>query len=1486
MIISNIDNLIDKIIDDFYFSEITKKTIQKDIDKNPNFSKSIDNILGQIDEYDKKINKTEIINLVGEGENTITVQNTIIKYIGFYLFITIFINYAGTTKQYLNNLFEITRNKENNKIKIHNFFTSESNSIIIKLNKFVTDIIKLLNSDKKQLQTLSTDNNYIPVFRYLNNIGNEIINKYFKSDDQNKNCHNIIKTVIINEIYKKHDKTPLNLILEQASNSKTEFTYIDIIISKNTNITLDAIDKVLTIKEKKNNVLDILNTILEKETNITTIISKTLDINKKINNLISSNILVPIVNDFLLYHKDNEKYDSQTFKMNSHDKKLSVTKVKYIVDKVNMVEKYNNTETEREKEKIDKLWYIPNLYYQTILINYNENINIINKIKTNEMLGSVNEYYKDIIDISYYPYINFKDQTDYYVRTNLEKSITTLRKPYKTLLSYHTSAKSRPIDIIGFLIKPESVSLECIKNNNNYVNTYNDFLNSLNEIILKNKTNFNPFIWLFNLDNDKIKHNTYEQMTTKMDVTRHMIGNLYDKIIKIVYQLIIQILNKQKTKSIQFAMKISNLIQNRFVKIPESCDLYKKLLNHIYYEKNDYIEPTINKKIQEKKQEIIHLPTSKTLNYDNNKKIKIKKTKPKTQQIVTQTEDVLYTCQHNITWNKIKLQNKNASITTDILEIFLKQYVVINENNEYFCKSCGFNINIREFEVEGNFNTITGQFIPIGYQLNLNLHELPEYSNLHRVINNIDNYIEKIALIANIQLYFGKNTKNKRYILIKNIIDVIIENNAYFLNSSKKNTLDSQNYGVVSNIGNLFQIGFELENNIYENQTESNIIANKYKKNYILTYIIIQILLELNDSHILLLRFGDKICNYQMYEEKAFNLLSLNKIVINKSGDTEQITNYNLLSYLVYYFACILSKYQIWEFDSEIQNQQKNKIFVIKIKIIIDHIIFALNTVLINYNQHTKLMDFANKFFIKLNTMFNEKFILKNTKQEKLTENKIINKLEPIDLFTNAITQNIRKTIYLNKRTRRAFTNLSKTRNSKTFDISNINDKINKMRQKIITNDIFVYLCNTKNSNFDQNFCNKIKKNELTNNLYYEFVKYLKIFYNTNRLNKLYDIIQEKHQKHDLFLQNKFKEYKNIEISNLTNLIKNIAGEKINVNLKYYDVENDIITINNDYNNNLLKQPIILFNNIFNPKNEFKIIKNFDNLSNKYEFIYSYNLNKHNVYYDISSYTLLGYKQNNEIIKIKYNSSGLNVTFSIYHQLKLLGFEHLHYLNTHIQDIFIIRHANLKNIINYIIKLFNSVFHNNIKYDPEINEFEHKLITKYYDKFKNIKKNKLFDNWEQFDLLTPTKITDTLINISSYVNVYNITDLDLNGNLIVKFLISEISDLLNINENRINKINIIHFFIELLQYVFNYYNKDSHKQLLSLKQFSYKLNSSIYVYDNTEMNYLSNAVLDNSNETGEFIDNEIQIDQNTQDAIDDAEEENELLEDFNTSDDD
>lgn len=835
-----------------------------------------------------------------------------------------------------------------------------------------------------------------------------------KQKDKMIQAHNIVKLVLIQKLYLKADKNDIIKILESESISTGESIYIDIVIPLEKSVDLIDIESMLSQEDIEQgiakNIYDIISKgeMMYQQQFLQTTESKILS-------LINSGFLIPISEDFMLYHKDSEKYDSSK----QDNKKKDSLRIKYILDKISATENYySNTDPKKSNANI----YAPMANRFAITVNENEDLKIINKLlKHGGKNTEGNEYYSELLHYRKYPYINFKDfkkngfpmifnSTKTVVRSvSFDKSGETRQQP-RNQIQLRVGSNEQQVNIVGFMINTSNVPIECmmVKQLQEITNVYDDFLSSVTNSILSGKSSVTG--WLFDLDNDNTKIDTYEQFDKieQAEKCKLICAKLSDDIIDTIYKKIINVLNGHDELSFYDAFKIVDQIMKVTMKIPEVDPKFieiKKIIFHKIYEK--YVPQ------YDKKDDIIYGLYGETLKLPN---IPIIQEPPILYINLTHDEHVATTnydeviggliCQHFVTWSNILLQRKVSDAKyVDMLYEFMQTFVVENEDFDYVCKSCGSLLDIKKYVSEGTYDEGTQRFIPYSIPMNVSLEDLPEYRKYNIVIRNIDNLINRIAENINIPYLIGSSLTQKinRTTMVKDTIDLLLINNSLLRkNFKERNETATKIYGINRDLSNLF--AFELENSIFLFTPGKEKDYYKYiKHNNIVAYIMFLILLELDESHIAFLS-SDKVCNYNLYSKFGDMMLDGLKLRINSSGDIRNVTDYPVLCYLIYISTCILSKYPIWHHDTEVT---KKKVSPIKQKIMIHTIIDVINCVLEyateNKNKHIYEI-IHSKFNNKLRSTYANSDFMKRLKDENLKN---------LPQFTKAVGKELVKPIIL-----------------------------------------------------------------------------------------------------------------------------------------------------------------------------------------------------------------------------------------------------------------------------------------------------------------------------------------------------------------------------------------------------------------------------------------------------------------------------------------
>lgn len=1005
MYINKIDDLIDKVIDDFFTNiKMNDKMLDK-INKEINFVKFQKEINSIMSEFSNSIDLTEMRELVKSSDAMYTISETIKRYIAFYLFLTIGFNYGGKEDTFINNIVEFTKNQSEYGYKINNFFNSESNATLIKYNTMVKNILILLNADQSKIDVLKTKTDFKETILFLNQLGFEYIDKNFNlenlKNDKKTQAHNIIKTIIVLLLYRTTEKKEFFRLLEMTENLEGDYMFIDVVVPKKQYIDFSAVERLVGSDTIVKNLAYYFWQFLTEHEEF--LQKPPLNIEEKIILLIESGLLYPICDDFLTYHKDTEKYDRTV----EHDtlKKKEDTKLRYIINKIESTSDYYSEQIkndEKIRNNIRRNFYIPLLNRKAIIVNNNENIHIVNKFMNQSKKSIENEeYLNDLKNYMSYPYINFKDFEKAGFSITLSKTIDVIRyvsvlkdgdfkQQNKYNLQMRVCSKDMTINVVGFMIPTNLRPIECLKSKDivdvrelseTSKNAYDLIFKYLQQSTLNTKKHSSSIYWIFDLDKDIVttEVNEFEQVTktSLSDQIKHIISSLYDNVINELYYVILDKLEKQKELTIQSAYRMINLFDKKILHMPSDSDIISKLEEKIYllikksdasYDKNDDMIHGISG-------DIVQLPTYENLQNQTIQTVKINLSDIGEYGEIETKDSVEGICQHNITWENItSLQKSNPKLYTDQLYNFIQQYVLENVDQDFICKSCGFQLNIRKYIIDGVFDDDTQRFVTFSMPMDIPLEDILEYEKYKITIRNIDKLIEKLASVSNLP-HLTKSSfhaKSQRKAIVKDTIDLVIMNNKKLkVNLKERNEIFTAKYGIDRDKSNLFV--FELENAIFVFSSKDKDHYKPIKQNNILTYIIFLLLLDINDSHILFMGSDKKgTCNIQIFDKIFHSLFDGLKIRINNKGDIVNITNYKLLCYMIYIIGCMAVKYNMWYYEYP-DITKKKQMSPILIKAFVHTIVDIMNSVL-EYasivGSHYLYEIISIKMFKKLKTSF------------------------------------------------------------------------------------------------------------------------------------------------------------------------------------------------------------------------------------------------------------------------------------------------------------------------------------------------------------------------------------------------------------------------------------------------------------------------------------------------------------------------------------
>lgn len=1023
MYVSEIDDILDQTLDKFMLSWVLENQIKELLSfdklvKEPNFIKYQKEINVILEYAQELISEKDINKIVTKSSNILLIKNLISKYVGYYLFLLIGLNYNGKIETFNNNLIELSRVQSNYKLKIDNFFNTESNSNIIKTinltNEFIDYITKLAGGKSKD--SIPMDSYSVALKEFLNLFGEQGISNFVELLREKKTQkkilnHNITKIMIYLNLYKTAEKKEIFNIIETTETSNGEFIFIDVVVPKSTFIDYSSIETILEPNELKTNLPETIYDLINEDQseNIGDARKYFTDFDSKIQKLLDTHLIVPIVDDFLLYHKDGEKYEKRGDKKDMIKKKED-TKVKYIVNKINTVGDYYKNPTE-----IKKLFYVPLQDRNAVLINTYEDIKITTKMKNiikmnNETIDLLN----DLINYKTYPYISFKDfkangfvfSADSTLDTIRNVSLNNIEKKKFNTLQTRVVSSDMLVNIVGFAIINND-DIYCT-NTNTFINVSDETDNPLEvmKVLLLNKLKSsntkkpnelkNNYYWLFDLEKQKYSVPYYDisPNMNKNDVTKILVAYLYDWVMECVIDIIKEDVNTSHPKLITDYINAFTMFKQKYPDI--NNPQYSKNMNDLeylmYYIKSkkvldtyDYNEdefPGLYGNVRnlpinpEKKTPPIPVIKIKndfdalkltdstkqklTTNVETNviEKIDENADVEEEKKIYDTHEHINGVCQHIISWDKIgELKKRNDAKYSNLVYEFIQQYVEISPNQDFVCKSCKSSLSIKKYILDGQFDNTTQTYVVFSVQIDTPLEDLPEYEKYKTSIRSLDKIIDRICSILNVQGLTGASyqSRTKRKNVVKDTLDIVLTHNNYLKKSSYQSGLRNKivslcGSGFNKNISNIYV--FELDNNVFVYSSKDKDYYKFIKYNNVITYVLLLLILEINDTQLQSL-YSDKICGYFVYKKIGHTLFNNLNIITNKSNDTKPIKDFPILCYLIYMFSCFISKYNLWgdTLPTEVNTTNKTiidkkKNFLITQKAIINTAVEILNTIL------------------------------------------------------------------------------------------------------------------------------------------------------------------------------------------------------------------------------------------------------------------------------------------------------------------------------------------------------------------------------------------------------------------------------------------------------------------------------------------------------------------------------------------------------------
>lgn len=1116
MYINQIDVLFDKLLDNFYKFLSEEKLFEK-IKKDTNFVRFQSDIMAVLKKFISTIDEKDILKIIINKTYLPNIINVIKRYCAFYVYLGIGYYYTGGRDLFITNILESSKGQKDSVFQINNFYNSENNSKIITYYGDIKNILSLMEYktiDKIKVILKNNPIKYSKTIELFNDLGEDYIVEHFFIKD---NFHSVIKTFIFKQIYLKEEKSEINSVLKEVEEKDAEYKYIEIVVSnKNKIVDFNIIQKFLSITQnRKGFANEIYNYLSEfKETN-EIIIKENKDF---VNFLFSNKVIIPITEDFMRYHKNTEKYESES-------KSREDTKVKYVLNKINNIKNYYSPLVENNAKL--KLEIKDNFYKNmeerlVVLYNDDEELKIIQKLNFSDNQND-NDNLIDLEEIRKYAYLNFKHVSNDYIKIRTPNTIdairfTNLKEKKKTSdIETRVGHLNLDLNVVGVAWNPYRINLvktkntkpiECFKIKDmvdvrkkyDTENGYTGFKKAIKKTVAKNPQQ-QLYYWLFNAKKD-IPKKTKEYVDFSVNDTQKNISlllyEIYNTYTDIVKTKLENYVNKYDNFDFWNLDKIFKLYSTKYYNFEFNPTIKNEILNYVLTKKIKEIEVTEDETdniIPGVRKQVIKLPTLKLKESEKNIIIVDINKKTEIEEVEVEKKNPPI-CNHYIKWVSIK-GHKSEEFNQLVFD-YVKKYVKQNDQGDFICKSCGELLELKKYVYEGTYNKETDTFMTTSLAINQKLEELPKYKTLVRTINNLNKNIEKIAYLSDLSYYLGNTPTSKlhRKTLIKDIID-LIQIHTEYLKKQPKNRIElaSEKYNINKNLTNLFF--FELKDEIFLMSSTDTDYYKTIKYNNIMAYMIFLLLTEINAGQLINLK-DDRRCNYFFYSKVGQSLFEGLFIRLNQKEKT-QIIKIPLLCYALYYLSCIFVNNKLWLYKDESTTN------VVLIQKTVIHTVIDLINSLVEANmvegKNFLYEIITTRFILKLNHTFNDNEILariekkssKNIKYDETTKKISIvkNKIDYIPISVNEK--------FVHDKTPPDYCHISTFKNdkvryikdSKTFSfLTNCDDgKFHQWRLK--DDSIICALCN-KNYNEllkdkerikkdeSADYLNKIKINQLT----------------------------------------------------------------------------------------------------------------------------------------------------------------------------------------------------------------------------------------------------------------------------------------------------------------------------------------------------------------------------------------------------------------------
>lgn len=1285
---------------------------------------------------------------------------------------------------------------------LDSFLTEDTINNLVKKAALITDIHTIIKSKKSKVENPEA----VSVIRELG--GKVQVNRLIK--------------FIVGKYFMPTQEDSATIDPEFAG---LESKYIEIYESSVSTIDYSLVESMFSTTEVKNGLAEAFyQMIIEQEQPLTM-----TSVERKINKLFEKQLIIPITDEFLRYHKDTERIDTS-------ESTKKIDKIRYMVSKLHQImDMYS-------KDPKQSPFYPPLINKKVVLYNDTDEINSIMKlVKMGKTAIRSNENFSDLVHYRSYPYLNFHDFKNYGFKLKINHTCDAIRSANfeypenaKAPLQWRVASQDATVNIVGLAlprfigVPPSSPhisnKLQCVnvRNTKNlhdiYKNGYDVFVKKLERLVIDNQSYKKTAYWIFNKDTDKLQLSEFNEIN-ELNFEHYfklMTGSLYDKIAEMGYFRLKQHL--QQDMSIYDAILHIDRIEKTLVPL---TDYMPYIYHDVIYDKTKKYTPeydTNEDKIPGLNTKIKQVPRVKK---ENDTILKI--TIPSTSSEQTVSESSLIppnsVCQHIVTWNTIKA-NKTSDKYNQMLFEFVKRYIRDNAQNEYVCKSCYQVVDLKKYIHDYSSST---EGVSMSFALESQLDKLPEYDKFNRFIKYMDKIIERFAYVADIAYYLGNlpQIKLRRQEIIRQIIDFVnIQHLEMKDMPPNKRGEREKRYGITKDF-NIFFV-FELKNEIITYSSKDTDKYKNLKRKNIYVYMALFIIADFNTTQIYNL---DDIVKYADFVKVMKQIFGGLLITVNNSGVTKPITEYPLLCYAIYTAAHVLIKSKLWTDEPKLA-----------MRFIANTMVDTINTILeisTKPEKDYRYELFATRFFSKLNNTFSNKKLFDAAIASK--KNKTIVTYQDIPLTGKLQEIHFDDTIPVAKP---AVNFIHKTITRP--DALSL-DEQKKMEQLFYSQYLFklfnIYkLDGTKRPESsipsEQDLKNvTMQQLEL---MYDNIMKKKKVESNkaeAKLLSKKKQIEDDRVRIQEVTEKHTIKSSLFDVVEGFIKKVEAIIGVNVNINNNNIFLTKNVYTITFDYKGNRLKEPLIIHEGDKN-----MTFKKNDQVFKSDVYVMQDLKSNISMYYHGKHLYFIGYRDSNgKINKSLIKDAYLHINYSVMNKLMFLGLPNLYIDMDRFADTVRNRISNLKSILLEIQKLIYQVKNRYKHADPAIKEYIAKFKTlDVVEQTSDGEERKVFGgvydiiNGSFYDASKKVSIDDKLTGevYARYLLKHDNTDHN-----IIKYICSEMSRLLDINVDKYNKINLGFLLVTIINKQFNKF----YISTLAKYNNDVKLSQLLSEYDNIQV---------------------------------------------------